>query len=474
MAPTPSPILVHSPNHSSARLLHHLRRHSLNLSHHPPRRPSLPRAERLKARTLAAAPQPSVALEGPPPPPIAPAPSESVLLSPEPSAISVANGQPQGHSQPLDMSGNIVAAIVVLVLVLGGLIGLVIGGEMLRRRARTERKKVSPPPSRRFGHRKSATGPPKQRTKRDREKFPYDEKTVTPLTRPPPVLTRERQRQRRFPDVWPIRGLSRALCSRRSCPEQVERSLQHPPPMANPHTTWSEFSPVSLYVPLPRTVLACIPEEREDFQSQTNSDLAAMLGVTFQRSPESGSVVPTAQTNEPKSSHNIFVDAFDPESSVAAERCGPQDFNFQITYKADEDAKSLGSSAPDMTSDGGESSRSSMVSLESLEGGNDRESLREEVFELRRAQTRSMQMNKGVLLSLSLKTLDDQNSESTHGECGPLQPSSSPDAEGGKDYMVERELSLAILGGNLSAVNLDEFPSPPSILPMIPSFVSGF
>ncbi|KAF8556349.1 hypothetical protein OG21DRAFT_1495581 [Imleria badia] len=479
MAPTPSPILVHSPNHPSGRLLHRLRRQGLNFSHHPPRQPSPPRTELREARTLDAALQPSVTvvLEGPPPPPIAPTPSESVVLAPEPSAISDKSNQPQGPSQPVDVTGNVVAAVVVIVLVLGGLIGLVIGGEMLRRRARAEGKRVFLP-SGRFGHRKSeavrnATGPPQQRTQRDRERLPYNEKTLTPPTRPPPVLNRERQRQRRFPDFWPIRSLSRALCSRRSCPQQVERSPQHSPQTTNPQTTWSEFSPVSLYVAPPRTVLACIPEELEDCQSQTNIDIAAILGVTLQRSLESGSVMTTPQTNEPKSSRNMSVDAFDPESSVAAERRGPQDF--QVTYKVDEDAKSLGSSAPDMTSDGGESSRSSMVSLESLEDGNNRESLGEEVFELRRAQTRSMQMNKGVLLSLSLKALDDgQNSESTHGECGPSRSPSAPDAEGGLKDFVERELSLAILGGNLSAVDLDEFPSPPSILPMIPSFVSGF
>lgn len=81
-------------------------------------------------------------------------------------------------------------------------------------------------------------------------------------------------------------------------------------------------------------------------------------------------------------------------------------------------------------------------------------------------------MNKGVLLSLSLKTLDDRP---THGEleCGPSRSPPALDAEGDKDC-AEREMSLAILGGSFSAVSLDEFPSPPSILPMIPSLVSSF
>jgi hypothetical protein len=152
---------------------------------------------------------------------------------------------------------------------------------------------------------------------------------------------------------------------------------------------------------------------------------------------------------------------------------GTRDGDCQVVR--DEDCKSLGSSAPDMTSDGSGSSRSSTASLESL-GRNDGESLREEVFELKRVQTRSMQMNKGVLLSLSLKTLEDsQTRESTHGElgCGPSGAPSGPGVtalEGGKD----EEPNLAMLGGNFSAISLDEFPSPPSILPMIPSFVSGF
>lgn len=466
MAPTPSPIPVYSPNHPSGRHIYHFRRDGLNFLRHPPRRPAPSRTELFMARTLSTTPQPSMVFESPPPPPVAPTPSESVALAPEPSAIPANNDQPQQPNQFIDIPGNIVAAVIVIVLILGGLIGLIIGGETLRRQVRnTEKRRVSPPPARCFGLRKSkptkkTTSSPQTRTPTSREKFPYDEKTLTPLMRPPPV----RERQRRLSDVWPIRSLSRAMMyDRRSCPEQVERSLQHTPPRAGLQTTWSEFSPVSPYVALPRTVLASIPEEREDCQSQTHSDFAVMLGVALGQSLERGSVVPT---NDLESSHKMAL-----ESSVAAERCDSQ--HFQIIHKAearDEDAKSLGSSAPDMTSDGGESSRSSMVSLESLE--NDRESLGEEVFELRRAQTRSMQMNKGVLLSLSLKTLDDSpEPEITHVECGPSRSPSVTDAEGGKDYDV---LSLGMLGGNFSAVNLDEFPSPPSILPMIPSFVSGF
>ncbi|KAH0827921.1 hypothetical protein J3R83DRAFT_3554 [Lanmaoa asiatica] len=476
MAPTPSPILVRSSNPLSGRHLHRLRRQALSSPHRPPGQSPAPRTGQSKPRTLDAASQPSVVLEGPPP--ITPTPSESVMLAPEPSAIPVVDNQLQGPNQSADIAGNIVAAVVVIVLILGGLIGLVIGGEMLRRRSRTTGRRVSPTPSKCFGRRKSnpvknTAGSPQQRIKTSHEKFPCDEKTLTPLTRPPPVLNRERQR--RLSDVWPIRSLSQALCNRRSRPERVERSLQYSPPVASPQTTWSEFSPVSLYVAPPRTVLDRIPEELEECQSQTDSDIAIILGVTLQRSPEPGSVVSTSQMKQPKSSHSVPLDG--PESSITTERRDPQDC--QIIHKAgtrDEDTKSLGSSAPDMTSDGGESSRSSMVSLENLEGRNDRESLREEVFELRRAQTRSMQMNKGVLLSLSLKTLDDnKNLGSTHGElgCGPSQSPSAPDAEGGKDY-VERELGLAMLGGSFNAVNLDEFPSPPSILPMIPSFVSGF
>lgn len=392
------------------------------------------------------------------------------MLAPGPSAIPARDNQPQGSGPSGVIPGNIVAAVVVVVLILGGLIGLVIGGEMLRRRAKTTEKRVSPPPSRC----KNATGSPQQRIKTSRERFPYDEKTLSPLARPPPVLKRERQR--RLSDVWPIRSLSRALFNRRSRPEQVERRVEHSPSVPSPQTTWSDFSPVSLYVAPPRTVLSRIPEELEECESQT--DIAAILGVTLQRSPEPDSVVSAAQTKQPKSSHDMHWEGFNgPEWSVTTERRGLQDC--QTIHKGgtrEEDTKSLGSSAPDMTSDEDESSRSSMASLESLEGGNDRESLREEVFELRRAQTRSMQMNKGVLLSLSLKTLDDsQNLGSMHGEldCGPSRSPSAPDAGGGKDY-VEREMSLAMLGGSFSAVSLDEFPSPPSMLPMIPSFVSSF
>ncbi|KAG8213984.1 hypothetical protein J3R82DRAFT_10734 [Butyriboletus roseoflavus] len=435
MAP---PILAHLSNPTSGR---HLRRQALSFSHHPPGQSSASRTGKAKPRALDAASQPSVVLEGPPSPPIAPTPSES--LAPEPSAIPVGDSQPHGPNQPgdIDIPGNIVAAVVVVVLILGGLIGLVVGGEMLRKRARTTGESVSPPPSRCLGRQKSkptknATSSPQQRTRMSPEKLPYDEKTVTPLTRPPPVLNRERQR--RLIDIWPIRSFSQAPCNRRSCPDQVEHSVQHSPPVASPQTTWSDFSPASHYVAPPRIILSRIPEELEDSQSQT--DIAVVLGVTLQRSPEPGSVVSIPQMKQPKSSHSIHLESL---SSGTTERCDSQDC--QIVRKAgtrDEDTKSLGSSAPDMTSDGGESSRSSTASLESLGDGNDRESLKEEVFELRRAQTRSMQMNKGVLLSLSLMTLDDsQNLRSTHGELvgGPSCSPPTLDAEGAKDNDVERE-----------------------------------
>ena len=463
MAPTSSTLFIHSLNHPSGRHLYHTRRQGLNFSHHPPRQFLLPHTEE---RTLGITVQPSVVLEDPPPPPVASTSSGSAVLVPEPSAI------PTGSDQSMDIPGSIAAAVIVIVLVLGGLIGLMVGGEMLRRQARATGKHVSFPSSRYSGRRKSgliknANGSPQQPTQSAREKFPYDEKTLTPLTRPLPVL--DRKRQRRLSDAWPIRRLSMAVYNRRSCPVQVERSLRHSLPMVSPQTTWSEFSPVLPYVAPPRAVLSCIPEELEECQSQSNSDIEAMLGVTLQRSVESGSVTSAAQTSEPKSSRDMLLK--EPASAGAAERLGPLDC--QTMYDrgrgdSDSDAKSLESSAPDMTPDRGESSRSSMTSLESLE---DRESLREEVFELKRAQTRSMQMNKGVLLSLSLKILDDsKNSESgsTPGE------SSGSDAEGDKDCVVEREMSLAMLDGNFSSVNLDEFPSPPSILPLIPSFVSGF
>ncbi|KAG9316670.1 hypothetical protein JVU11DRAFT_2730 [Chiua virens] len=442
MAPTPSPIPVQSPI-SSSRHFYHLHRQALGFSRHPPAQPSAARAQQHKPRMPDAVDgsYPSVALT-PEPPQIGPwSPSESLMIAPEPSALPVIS-QPQAPSQPGDLPGNIVAAVAVIVLILGGLIGLVIGGEMLRRQARKPSKRVSPPHSSLFGTWKSksvknAAEAPQQPIKTSPEKFPYDEKTLTPLTRPLPVLKRERTR--RLSGIWPIRSLSR-----------------HPPPVTSPQTTWSEFTPVSLYVTSPRTVLDRIPEECEDCESE-----ASVSRASFQ----SDSVILTP-----------CLEIFDGQESLGTgeRRCGQDRRDICRGGRKDEDSKSLGSSAPDMTSDEDESSRSSMISLESLEDGNDQESLKE-VFELRRAQTTSMQMNKGVLLSLSLKTLDEsQNSEST--DEGPSRSSSpGPGGKDRKDYVtVERELSLAILGGSFSAMSLDEFPSPPSMLPVIPSFVSGF
>lgn len=432
MAPTPSPTLDHSSNSPSGRRLHHLRRQAFVFPHHPPGQPSASRAEQFKPRTPDPTLQPSLALEGPTPPSFAPMPSQSDVLASEPSTAPVGGNQPQTPSQSGDIPGNIVVAIVVMVLILGGLIGLIIGGQVLRREAKT----ADPTPSGCVGRRKrkstkDVTTQPQQRTKMDSEKFPCDEKTLTLLTRPPPVLNRERQRK--FSDVWPIRNLSRVLCNRRSS-EQDARSRRQATPVANPATTWSEFSPVSLYAATPRTLLSRIPEEHEeDCQSQTHGDFGVdVLHQLLEYSPVMASQSARDSPHEP--------------GCVAAERR-----NMSGIRVKDEDAKSLGSTAPDMTADGGESSRSSTVSLESLEDGR----VKEEVFELRRVQTRSMQMNKGVLLSV--KSLPGSGTEP--------RPASTVGGD---------ELSLAMLGASFSAVDLDEFPSPPSVLPMIPSFVSGF
>ncbi|KIK97744.1 hypothetical protein PAXRUDRAFT_824615 [Paxillus rubicundulus Ve08.2h10] len=459
----------------------------LSFSRHSLTQPSASRKEHRKPPILDAAVQPSA------PPPLLSTDSApsfvSEQLAPGPTGGTYSNSQPQGSQQSDDVPGNVTAAVIVVILVLGGLVGLVVGGEMLRRRAKRTRGVSRPKPGW-CGRRKSRTTKhsphsPIEYIKATTEGFPYDERTLTPLNCPSPAVRRDRRG--RLSDIWPIRNLSLALRNHKTGARAPPPALGPPQTLsiASPQpipSTPSELTPAFLFVAPPRPFLARIPEEfEEDCQSQTASEIAVTLGIALQRSFDSGPVlsVHPAATPRSRSLLGVYSTSHDgPELIDTATREGPKDYQVVVSDETMyEDTKSLQSSAPDMTSDGG-SSRSSMASLESLGDGTEGESLHEEAFELRRVQTRSMQTNKGVLLSLSVKMLDDVVSSENPGWYyggGSASSESAPEVEeGGHEYPGSVMTLATLCSGGFSVVDLDDFPSPPSILPMIPSFVSSF
>jgi hypothetical protein len=115
----------------------------------------------------------------------------------------------------------------------------------------------------------------------------------------------------------------------------------------------------------------------------------------------------------------------------------------------------------------------------------DRESLREEIFELRRVQTRSMQMDKPILLSLGFKAAGDEEEtdkdfepSDTEAEHAPrdsttmtppianllLPPGCDTSLRPDLRDLLGSQMTLATLASSYSAVDLDDFPLPPSIV----------
>ncbi|KIJ67837.1 hypothetical protein HYDPIDRAFT_107353 [Hydnomerulius pinastri MD-312] len=489
MAPASSSVIAPettSPN----KHIHYFHRRIFSYSHHSLPQPSSSRQEHAKLHTLDDAAQVPAGPEAAPPLATNPVPFMSEQLAPGPTGSTYTNSQPQAI-QSSDIPGNVTAAAIVAVVVLGGLLGLVIGGEMLRRRAKEGRAVRSQGDAQvRFGccrRRKSkahgdVSRMPIEYIKAVNEKFAFDEKTLTPLGRPEPAVRRDHRG--RLSDIWLLRNLSlRSHQTGTALSQKQQLPLAHSPRQTSPtirtQTTWSNFTPTLLSVPSPKSSLPRIPEEPEgDGQSQTGSEIAITLGVALQRSLDSGSVLSAAPTVRSKSLLSMYSESF--AASESQDAANQDEEDEQVTCKEDtcEDSKSLGSAPPDMTVDGG-STRSSSSSLRSIDTELEAQSLKGEVFELRRVQTRSMQMNKGVLLSLSVGGLqhigDAIGSVVFRDEC----PASSRCVAG--DHHDKLDLgsssyadSLATMAESYSAIDLDEFPSPPSILPMIPSFASVF
>ncbi|KAH7888643.1 hypothetical protein F5I97DRAFT_1854283 [Phlebopus sp. FC_14] len=295
MAPAITPVRKSSPSNRSIRYLH---RRIFAFSQHAQKRQS--------ASTTGDSYPPNSAAQPPEGPELGPPLSTDPVvpfISEQLTPVPTGNSQPPRTLQSDDIPGNVTAAVIVAVVLVGGLIGLVIGGEMLRRRSKQPREVKSQQASGWCGRRKSRSPLqiPSIRIDPSRaksEEFAYDEKTLTPLDAAP--VASRRDRRGRLSDVWPLRALLLRGSPSAAKSPSVQPRTPHPqrapvpPPLPQTQTTWSEFSPglLSGAHSTPKHFLARIPEELEDdCESQTGSEIAMSLGIALQRSLDSGSVL---------------------------------------------------------------------------------------------------------------------------------------------------------------------------------------
>lgn len=224
----------------------------------------------------------------------------------------------------------------------------------------------------------------------------------------------------------------------------------------------------------------CILEECEDdCQSQSGSEIALTLGLAIQRSLDSIAMTSSVHGAPQAKSFSGLRKAVEAGSIVEEE------------YDEDRgDAQDVG--IPGSVSIGMSVSPSGLelvptASLQTLdtEASADRESFREEIFELRRVQTRSMQMDKPILLSLGFKATDseeetdeedepsDTETEHAPSDSTMMTPSIAnlllpPGCDTGLRPDVQdllgSQMTLATLASSYSAVDLDDFPLPPFLV----------
>ncbi|KAG1816043.1 uncharacterized protein BJ212DRAFT_1356099 [Suillus subaureus] len=383
--------------------------------------------------------------------------------------------------------GNVLVAIAVAIVVMGSLVGVIVTGEIMKRRRR---------------RRGTKEGSNKDRTDsaQDKGKEVFDEKSLdssmSSLRNSPTSMKSlalhlkhaTRPMQRTIPS-WFSRIFRKAEAGlhRKNAESPTEtshashipadRSLAELPQL----TTWSDFSytpePVSLSYPRP--LLHCILEECEDdCQSQSGSEIALTLGLAIQHSLDSiaitSSVHGASQARSFTSLRKV-VEAGSIVEGYGGGQGGAQDLGI-----------------PGSVSTGISVSPSGLglvptASLQTLDTGAsaDRESLREEIFELRRVQTRSMQMDKPILLSLGFKAAGDEETDDdddkpfdTETEHAPsdstmmtpsianllLPPGCETSLRPDLRDLLGSQMTLATLASSYSAVDLDDFPLPPSIV----------
>ncbi|KAG1891561.1 uncharacterized protein F5891DRAFT_1070194 [Suillus fuscotomentosus] len=377
--------------------------------------------------------------------------------------------------------GNALVAVVVAIVVMGSLVGVIVGGEIMRRQRRRQ--------GTREGSDKDGTDlvPDKGKEVFD-EKSP-DSSTSSLQNSPTSIeslafhLKHATRPVKRTTPSWFSRIFRKAQAilhhKNAESPTEASRASRTPADRSAElpqRTTWSDFSytPEPNSLSYPRPLLHCILEECEDdCHSQSGSEIALTLGLAIQRSLDSIAITSSVHgASQAKLFATIrkSVEA----GSIVEERYGEDQ----------EDAHDVGfleSVSTGMSVSPSGLDLAPTASLQTVDTGAsaDRESLREEMFELRRVQTRSMQMDKPILLSLGFKAAGDENDEpsDTETEHAPGDNTMTtplianllfpPGCEGLRPDLRDllgSQITLATLASSYSAVDLDDFPLPPAIV----------
>ncbi|KAG1890309.1 hypothetical protein F4604DRAFT_1709767 [Suillus subluteus] len=383
--------------------------------------------------------------------------------------------------------GNVLVAVAVAIVIMGSLVGVIVAGEIMKRRRRRQGTT-------------EASNKDETDSTQDKGKEIFNEKSLessvsslqnSPISMESLALHLKQATPpvQRTMSSWFSRIFRKAQTGlhrkdAKSPPETshashipADRSAELPK-----RTTWSDFSytPEPESLSYPRPLLHCILEECEDdCQSQSGSEIALTLGLAIQRSLDSIAITSSVHGASQARSFTSLRKAVETGSVVeegyGEDRGGARDVGIPGSVST---GTSVSPSGLELVP---------MASLQTLDTGAsvDRESLREEIFELRRVQTRSMQMDKPILLSLGFKAVGDEEetddndkpfdtaTEHTPSDNTMMTPSIANlllppgcDASLRPDLrdLLGSQMTLATLASSYSAVDLDDFPLPPSIV----------
>ncbi|KAG2368396.1 hypothetical protein BDR07DRAFT_1391297 [Suillus spraguei] len=360
---------------------------------------------------------------------------------------------------PNERSGvNALVAVAVAIMVLGSLVGVIVAGEIIKWRRRRQGTREG----RDMGVKDLA---------QDKGKKVFDEKSPDSSTSSLQNSSMESLALHLKHATSPVRKTVPSWFSQifrkvqagihhKDAKSSTETSHASRIPADRPaelpqRTTWSHFSymPEPESLSYPRPFLHCILEECEDdCQSQSGSEIALTLGLAIQHSLDSIAITSSvhgASQAKPFASLRRAVEA----DSIVEEGYGEDQG----------DAQNVGIPGPISTGTAMSPFGLELVPTASLQtldtaASADRESLREEIFELRRVQTRSMQMDKPILLN---QHTPSDSIMMTPSIANLLLP---PGCETNLRPNLGSQITLATLASSYSAVDLDDFPLPPSVV----------
>ncbi|KAG2074564.1 hypothetical protein BDR04DRAFT_1092711 [Suillus decipiens] len=385
---------------------------------------------------------------------------------------------------PNERSGvNALVAVAVAIVVLGSLVGVIVAGEIIKWQRRRQGTTEG-----------SGSDKGVKDLARDKGKEVFDEKSPDSSTSSLQNSSTESLALRLKHATSPVRKTVPCWFSQiirkvqaglhhkdAKSPTEISHASRIPADRSTElpqRTTWSDFSymPEPESLSYPRPFLHCILEECEDdCQSQSGSEIALTLGLAIQRSLDSIAIISSVRGAPQAKSFASFRRTVEADSIVeggySEDRGDAQDVGI----------RGLISTGTAMSPFGLELIPTASLQTLDTAASADRESLREEIFELRRVQTRSMQMDKPILLSLGFKVADDEeetdqddepsDTETEHAPSDSIMmtPSISnlllpPGCETNLRPNLGSQITLATLASSYSAVDLDDFPLPPSIV----------